>query len=316
MKKIISILVSVLLCVSMCAVAASAADSTGLDSLVAKLEGFDISALSKEDIGSILGVSDLGTIEQVLGSISTKSPEGDTAAKGDSTAGTASGFDPEAALAGLETFGDSITTESVLEAISGALGGVDLSAITGSVSDGDALSSILGMFEGIDMSSFDMSALTDMISGAFGEGGLDLSSLTAGMDLGSFDITSILGGLGGGDAAGGTTDTLTSIMDALTSGLSGLGLDTSMLSGLADTDIVNFFANLFIGAGGDEGGSTGSSSGIVTTAPNSASSTTSSSVAGTTTPKTGDTSSVFVAMGTIAVASAAAFVCLSKKKEN
>ena len=33
-------------------------------------------------------------------------------------------------------------------------------------------------------------------------------------------------------------------------------------------------------------------------------------------PKTGDTSDVFVALGVLTVASAAAFVCLKKKKEN
>ena len=46
-----------------------------------------------------------------------------------------------------------------------------------------------------------------------------------------------------------------------------------------------------------------------------ASSTTKPAAATTKTPKTGDTSTVFVALGTLSVAAAAAFVCLKKKKD-
>ena len=298
MKKFISVLVSVMLCVCLLAPAVSAANAD-IDSLVAKLEGFDISALSTEDISTILGVDDMGTINSVIGSI--------TGGETPDIAAAAEGLDIEGVLGDLE----SIDADSVLESLSGLLGDVDLSGLTGSVSDGDALSSILGMFEGVDMSSFDVSALTDMISGAFGEGGLDLGALTEGMDLGSFDISSVLGGLGGGDAAGGSMDVMSTIMDALTSGLGSLGLDTSMLAGLADTDIVNFFANMFMGLGGDDAGSSSGSNTVVVTPTTAA-----PSVTGTKTPNTGDTSAVFAALATITVASAAAFVCLGSKKRN
>ena len=158
----------------------------------------------------------------------------------------------------------------------------------------------------------------DTISGAFAGSGFDLSSLTSGFDMGSFDFSSILSGLGGltggsGDsdsssAGSGAMDAMSGIMDSLMGGLSSLGIDTSAIEGLLDNDIVNFFANMYIGLGqiGDK-----DEDPTTTTA----SSTTKPAAATTKTPKTGDTSTVFVALGTLSVAAAAAFVCLKKKKD-
>ena len=97
-------------------------------------------------------------------------------------------------------------------------------------------------------------------------------------------------------------------MDSLMGGLSSLGIDTSAIEGLLDNDIVNFFANMYIGLGqiGDK-----DEDPTTTTA----SSTTKPAAATTKTPKTGDTSTVFVALGTLSVAAAAAFICLKKKKD-
>lgn len=278
MKKVLSVLVAVMFCMGIFATAASAASYDNL---------------SSDEIAQILGVdsgdlSDLGELVKSLDADATSS-EGDDA------------------LSGLGEI----------------LGGVDIASIGESLTSGDALSSLTGLFEGIDMSSFDISALTDMISGAFGDGGLDLSSLTSGLDLGSFDIGSLLGGGSSdsssdsssgsaSDAATGATDTISSIMDGLFSGLSGLGIDTSMIEGLLDNDIVNFFANLYIGLGevispSSEEATTTTSAAVVTT--------TKPAVVTTSTPKTGDTSAVAVALATLAVAAGAAVVCLKKKED-
>ena len=93
------------------------------------------------------------------------------------------------------------------------------------------------------------------------------------------------------------TQSTGSIVDMILSALEGLGLDTTMIEGLLDNEIVNFFANLYIGFIGKVPESTVPP--VVTTKP----------------PKTGDTSAVIVALGTLAVATGAAFVCMKKKEE-
>lgn len=287
MKKLLSVMVAIVLCLALCT-AASAASYENLNAdEIAAILGVDVNELSDlEDLASNLGKDTV---------VTTTAPD--------------------------------TTAADALGGIGEILGGVDISAIAGSLSGGDdTLGTITGIFESIDLASFDFNALIEMISGAFGEGGLDLSSLTSGLDLGSFDIASLLGGLGGGsaegsgegsggDAASGTTDMMSSIMDGLMSGLSGLGIDTSMIEGLLDNDIVNFFANLYIGLGGvADGGEVTTdvtTTAITTTAPT----TTKPVVVTTSTPKTGDTSAVVAAIATLSVAAGAAFVCL-KKKEN
>ena len=294
MKKLLSVMIAIMLCAALCT-AASAASYENLNAdEIAAILGVDVNELSDlEDLASNLGK--------------------DTAATTAPAAGTTASAESDA-LAGVGEI----------------LGGLDISAIAGSLSGGDdTLSTITGIFESIDLASFDFTALFDMISGAFGEGGLDLASLTSGLDLGSFDIAGLLGGIGGGDsaaadtgaadsgsgdAASGATDMMSSIMDGLMSGLSGLGIDTSMIEGLLDNDIVNFFANLYIGLGGAGGGevTTEVTTAVVTT---TAPTTTKPVVVTTSTPKTGDTSAVVAAIATLSVAAGAAFVCL-KKKEN
>ena len=246
------------------------------------LGNVDLGGLSDSDAGQILDNLDLDSIKDLV-------------AGSDSSTGDAS------AAGGI---GD------VLSGLSGMIDPSAFSAIS------DAFSGVLGGSDG--GSGFDISSLMDTISGAFAGSGFDLSSLTSGFDMGSFDFSSILSGLGGltggsGDsdsssAGSGAMDAMSGIMDSLMGGLSSLGIDTSAIEGLLDNDIVNFFANMYIGLGqiGDK-----DEDPTTTTA----SSTTKPAAATTKTPKTGDTSTVFVALGTLSVAAAAAFVCLKKKKD-
>ena len=278
MKKFLGVMVAVVLC--FCSIVPAMAADTG--SVKDILGNVDLGGLSDSDAGQILDNLDLDSIKDLV-------------AGSDSSTGDAS------AAGGI---GD------VLSGLSGMIDPSAFSAIS------DAFSGVLGGSEG--GSSFDISSLMDTISGAFAGSGFDLSSLTSGFDMGSFDFSSILSGLGGltggsGDsdsssAGSGAMDAMSGIMDSLMGGLSSLGIDTSAIEGLLDNDIVNFFANMYIGLGqiGDK-----DEDPTTTTA----SSTTKPAAATTKTPKTGDTSTVFVALGTLSVAAAAAFVCLKKKKD-
>ncbi len=278
MKKFLGVMVAVVLCI--CSIVPAMAADTG--SVKDILGNVDLGGLSDSDAGQILDNLDLDSIKGLV-------------AGSDSSTGDAS------AAGGI---GD------VLSGLSGMIDPSAFSAIS------DAFSGVLGGSEG--GSSFDISSLMDTISGAFAGSGFDLSSLTSGFDMGSFDFSSILSGLGGltggsGDsdsssAGSGAMDAMSGIMDSLMGGLSSLGIDTSAIEGLLDNDIVNFFANMYIGLGqiGDK-----DEDPTTTTA----SSTTKPAAATTKTPKTGDTSTVFVALGTLSVAAAAAFVCLKKKKD-
>ena len=151
--------------------------------------------------------------------------------------------------------------------------------------------------------------------------GLDIGALTSGMDLGSFDIASILGGIGGGSAgdggniASGISDKVAGISDMLKSGLQSMGLDPSIADKLLDNEIVNFFANLFIGLGDlvSGNGDIGSVVGGLFGGDDSSSGGGSGSSAPVT-PNTGDNGAVFAALGVLTAASCAAFVCLKKKK--
>ena len=278
MKKFLGVMVAVVLC--FCSIVPAMAADTG--SVKDILGNVDLGGLSDSDAGQILDNLDLDSIKGLV-------------AGSDSSTGDAS------AAGGI---GD------VLSGLSGMIDPSAFSAIS------DAFSGVLGGSDG--GSGFDISSLMDTISGAFAGSGFDLSSLTSGFDMGSFDFSSILSGLGGltggsGDsdsssAGSGAMDAMSGIMDSLMGGLSSLGIDTSAIEGLLDNDIVNFFANMYIGLGqiGDK-----DEDPTTTTA----SSTTKPAAATTKTPKTGDTSTVFVALGTLSVAAAAAFVCLKKKKD-
>lgn len=292
MKKFLGVLVAVVFC--FCSIVPAMAADTG--SMGDLLGGIDLGGLSDGDAGQILENLDLDSLKGLVAGVGTDSSSGDASAAGG--------------------IGD------VLSSLSGMIDPSAFSAIT------DAFSGVLGGSG--DASGFDISSLMDTISGAFAGSGFDLSSLTEGFDLGSFDFSSILsglgdlggglGGLGGGDSAGGDSsasggggamDAMSGIMDSLMSGLSGLGIDTTTIEGLLDNDIVNFFANMYIGLGQIGGGDKEEETTATTKAP----STTKPAAATTKTPKTGDTSTVFVALGTLSVAAAAAFVCLKKKKD-
>lgn len=292
MKKFLGVLVAVVFC--FCSIVPAMAADTG--SMGDLLGGIDLGGLSDGDAGQILENLDLDSLKGLVAGVGTDSSSGDASAAGG--------------------IGD------VLSSLSGMIDPSAFSAIT------DAFSGVLGGSG--DASGFDISSLMDTISGAFAGSGFDLSSLTEGFDLGSFDFSSILsglgdlggglGGLGGGDSAGGDSsasggggamDAMSGIMDSLMSGLSGLGIDTTTIEGLLDNDIVNFFANMYIGLGQIGGGDKEEETTATTKAP----STTKPAVATTKPPKTGDTSTVFVALGTLSVAAAAAFVCLKKKKD-
>lgn len=314
MKKFLGIFVAVTLCICMLVPAVSAADTSSITSLIESL-GVDLGdkGLSNSELSSILGSLDLEGFDTK--SIKTALDNGDSGKLGEIENALKSLEAAPATTAAPAAGGSG----SPLDSISGLLGGFDLS----SIASGDMLSSLTGMFEGADMSSFDVSALMDTISGAFGENGIDLASITEGMDMGDFDISSILGSIGGGsdsgsgsgDAAAGATDTISSIMDSLTSGLGSLGLDTSAIEGLLDNDVVNTIADLFIGLGDTLGISGGDDSSAVATTKATTTTTTTPAVVTSKTPKTGDTSTALVALGTLSIAAAATFVCL-KKKEN
>lgn len=210
-------------------------------------------------------------------------------------------------LADIES-GDKDALALLEDAIAKVQGETTTAASTDESVDMGAIEDVLG-----GVSSDDMSSLMGTVEDAFGGAGIDLG----GFDLGSFDIATILSGSGsssegsseGGDVASGATDMVTGIVDTLMGGLEALGLDTTMIEGMLDNEIVNFFANMYIGYVGEVEDTTAAPE---TTEPET---TKKPAVVTTETPKTGDTSAVIAAIATLSVASAAAFVCL-KKKEN
>ncbi len=206
-------------------------------------------------------------------------------------------------------------SEADLSAIISDLGleGIDIQAILGG--DADALAKLENAVAGIegeettaaqasgststddlagmlgDLSTGDMDSLIGSVGDAFSDAGVDLEGAVAGSDVaGQVDSNNMMAGL----------------MDSLFSTLESFGLDTSMIEGMLDNEIVNFFANMYIGYVGQVEETTTAAPETTTAAP---------VVVTTKTPDTGDTSAVFAALATITVASAAAFVCL-KKKEN
>ncbi|MBR2893768.1 MAG: hypothetical protein IKB94_07935 [Clostridia bacterium] len=194
------------------------------------------------------------------------------------------GIDVEAILGG-----DTDALAKLEDAIAG-LEGEETTAAQASGSTDSAADDILGDMIG-DLEAGDMDSLLGSVGDAFEDAGVDLENAAPGSDIaGQVDSNNMMAGL----------------MDSIFGALETLGLDTTMIEGMLDNDIVNFFANMYIGFIGEVPEET-------TVAPET---TTKKPVVVTTkTPDTGDTSAVFAALATITVASAAAFVCL-KKKEN
>ena len=294
----------------------SSGDTSALSGITDSISSGDTSALSGI-ADSIGGGDSLAGLKDSLGSLT------DGATGSGSTDSLFSGLtDALGSLTGGDKTEDAIA-DTAVSGLSSLFGGMDMSWLSGVVSDPESL---LSMFTGGGASAggFDFSSIMDMISGAFGGNGLDLSALTSGIDLGSFDIGSVLGGLmgggsGSGDVAGGISDKVAGISDMLKSGLESMGLDPSIADKLLDNEIVNFFANLFIGLGdlvngnGDIGSMVGglfggddSSSG----GGNGGGGDYSAPV----TPATGDNGAVFAAFGVLCAASCAAYVCLKKKR--
>ncbi len=181
----------------------------------------------------------------------------------------------------------------ILGTITGLLGGITGGSESGSgESSGDILSGfdpsglLTSFTEGLDLSS--LSTLFEGLTSALGGEGIDLS----GFSFGDFDISSILSGNQGTGAG------VAGIMDTFGGVLESLGLDSAIIESLLDNDIVNFFANLYLG-GVEE--------------PTETTTTTEPPVSTSKPPETGDTSTAMVAIATLSVASAAAFVCTRKK---
>ena len=270
MKKFLGVLVAITFCVCMLVPAASALDASSLTDYLA---GVDFSTISETDLTAILG--DLGL------------EDFDAAAliNGDESAIK----DLEASLGGL-------TGETTTAAAASNTTGVDtdwLTGVLGGQMDTSAATDMLG-----DLGAGDLDSLLGTVEGAFSGAGVDLNDYELGADVaGSSTSESAI-----------ATDAVTGIADSIFSGLESLGFDTSLIEGMLDNEIVNFFANMYIGFSGEVEETTEAPTVITTEAPTS-------TVVTTETPDTGDTSAVFAAIATITVASAAAFVCL-KKKEN
>lgn len=296
MKKFFGVIVAVMLCACLLVPTAFAADdsATDIDSIIEQIRGADLGSLTEDDLSTILGdlgLSDLdieGLVEQF---------EGD---------------DSNEALDTLNNIAEQLNT-------------VDAENSGGTINDTSSFD-IAKIIELIPV-DFDTKPIADMLSSLtdgglaslmssvgtlFNSSGIDLAS----EEVGEFDIASLSvnGNASVENAVAGSTDLAASLTnltaglaDTLVSTLETLGLDSSTIEGLLDNEIVNFFANMYIGFIGEVEEST---TAAPTTAP-----TTKPAVVTTTTPKTGDTSAVIVALSTLTVASAAAFVCLKKKKE-
>lgn len=187
----------------------------------------------------------------------------------------------------------------------------DLSWLTSILSTDMDTSAFTEMLSGFDASN--LGSLLSVVSESMSGAGIDLASFDLG-SLGEFDITTVLSStaaLSDGetqDLAATVTNMTAGLAETLKSGLSALGLDTATIEGLLDNEIVNFFANMYIGFIGEVEEST-------TAEKTTEKKTTKPAVVTTKTPDTGDTSAVVVAVATLALASSAALVCL-KKKEN
>ncbi len=295
MKKVFSVLTVIAMLACFCIPAFAADESAGIDNIAGSLgdlssslggldlSGFDIDGI-KDAAGNLeadLAETDiLGTITGVLGGLVGGSGDstGDTSADGSSSADT-TGSAASGLLGGLDLGSFDI---------SGLLGSADLSGF-------DPTGALTSFTEGLDLSS--LTTLFDGLTSSLGGEGIDLS----GFSFGDFDISSILGGnQGTGAGVAGIMDTFSGVLEML-------GLDSSVIESLLDNDIVNFFANLYLGGVEDEP----TTEAPTTAAPTTAAPTT--APAAPENPKMGDTSTVMVAIATLSVASAAAFVCTRKK---
>ncbi len=280
MKKFLGVLVALTLCVCLLAPVSFAADENSLTDLLA---GIDLGGLTEDDLAEILGGLDVENfdVEGLLAEL-----EGGS----------------EDALVNLEeALGELDAEYDVAEKVENSTDAVDLGFLSDILSGDMDTSAFTDMLAGI--TEGDLTSILGTVSTAFSGSGIDLASF----NLGSFDIASVLGTAGGeGDIASTLSTTMATLADTMLGGLKSLGLDTTTIEGLLDNDIVNFFANMYIGFLGKVEEPTTTTTTTTTTKP---------AVVTTTTPKTGDTSAVIAAIATLSVASAAAFVCLKKKED-
>lgn len=282
MKKFFGVLIAVVLCMCLMAPAASAASET--DAIVDGILGF-IEGAASDESSDVLGQLGLGELDfgEMLGSFIEEEEAKDE-------------VDPQVKVEeALQEAQDTVKAES----------GLDLSWLTtilGDKVDADAVSSVFADFDQQNMPD-----LLAVISESIGTAGIDMANFDASA-LGNFDISTLLGGaddsakptgtatdVASDDSSMATTDLVTGIMDGLKSGLTLLGVDADALfASMGDSDIINFFANMYLGFIGD------------VEEPSSEAAAT---------PDTGDTASVAIALVTLCVATAAAGVCLKKKED-
>ncbi len=283
MKKFIGVIVAIMLCACLLVPTAFAADaSSAADSILAELQGADFGALSEADLDAILG--DLGLSDLDMDEIIAELEGEDENTALDTLGAIATDLNSVQA----ENSGDGTTTAGgfdivrIIELIPADFDKEPITAMLSALTDGG------------------LTSLMSSVGSIFGGKGIDLASSTE--KTGSFDIATLSADA---DLAENATNLTAGIADTLMSTLEGLGLDSSVIEGLLDNEIVNFFANMYIGFIGEVEEST-TAAAPTTTKP---------AVVTTTTPKTGDTSAVIVALATLTVASGAAFVCLRKKEE-
>ena len=288
MKKFFGVVIAVMLCMCMMVPAAFAASET--DAIVDGILGIIEGAASGET-SDVLG--DLGLGDLDLGSVIGSFVESDSAdAEVDPQVKVEQALQDAQASAEEET-------------------GLDLGWLTTLLADDVNVDSINSFFA--DFDTADMPDLLTVISESFGGAGIDMANFDASA-LGNFDISTLLGGsesvrpegiatdVASADSSMVTTDLVTGIMDGLKGGLSMLGLDADeLLATMGDNEIINFFANMYIGFIGE--------------VPEESTAPTTTAPAPQKTPDTGDTASVAVALATLGVACVAAGVCLKKKED-
>lgn len=293
MKKFFGVVIAVMLCMCMMVPAAFAASETDaiVDGIVGVIEG-----VATGESSDILGELDLGNLD--LGGVIGSIIEEDAAADE---------VDPQVKV-------EEALQDAQVEAEKEM--GIDLSWLTDLLAEDVNVEAINNLFADFEMA--DMPDLLTVISEVFGGAGIDMANFDA-TALGNFDISTLLGGstadadetvkpqgiatdVASADSSMLTTDLVTGLVDGLSGGLQMLGLNPDeLLSSMSDNEIINFFANMYIGFIGEVEEST---TAPTTTAP-----------APEKTPDTGDTASVAVALATLCVATAAAGVCLKKKED-
>ncbi len=290
MKKLIGVLLAVVLCVCMTMpVAFASAEDALTDGIMGAISGVLTGETSSEDALG-LGSFDIGGI---IGSFIEEEEANEQ-------------VDPQVQIEqALQNAQDTVASK-----LPGA-GAIDFSWLTSTLSEGVDVAAVESAVS--EISADEMPDLLTVIAEAFGGAGIDMTSFDVSA-LGKFDIATLLGGaaeddskvtgtatdVAPEDSSMITTDLMTGILDTLKGGLTTVGIDADTLLGsLGDNELINFFANMYIGFCGPVA--------------------TDEEITGETTteecPDTGDTASALFAVVTLTVATAAAGVCLKKKED-